>query len=74
MIIVNYPSKKAMKECIGKPLDYTETSMFGAEVPLKGEKTVTGCNRPSINRFAEKGWREFFAQITVVDGIITKVS
>ena len=31
MLIFNYKSKKELKENIGKPLNYTETSMFGPE-------------------------------------------
>ena len=31
MLVFNYPSKKVLKENIGKPLRYKETSMFGAE-------------------------------------------
>lgn len=45
-LIVRYPTKKACKESIGKPLRYTETSMFGAEYKPDGELTV--CNRPHI--------------------------
>ena len=29
MMIFNYESKKALKESIGQPLKYTETSFFG---------------------------------------------
>jgi hypothetical protein len=28
MIVFNYPSKKVLKENIGQPLQYIETSMF----------------------------------------------
>lgn len=73
MIILNYPSKKALKECIGKQLDYTETSVFGNEVSLMGTTTYTGCNRPSINPNAVKGWREFFAEVTISNGVIINV-
>ena len=31
MMILNYPSKKELKENIGQSLRYTETSMFGPE-------------------------------------------
>ena len=30
-MIFDYPSKKVLKENIGKPLRYQETSMFGEE-------------------------------------------
>ena len=34
-MILNYKSKKALKETIGQPLDYTETSMFGEDRAAK---------------------------------------
>lgn len=69
MIILNYESKKVLKENIGKPLRYTETSMFGNEVKGTGEEKVVGCNRPHITGYK----REFFAGVTLKDGVITKV-
>ena len=36
MMIVNYKSKKDLKNSIGKKLDYTETSLFGAEYKSNG--------------------------------------
>jgi len=68
MIIFNYKSKKVLKENIGKPLRYIETSMFGSEYLPNG--TLTGANRPHITG---KG-REFFARVTMVDGLISKVA
>ena len=67
MLVFNYSSKKELKENIGKPLDYIETSMFGAEYLPTG--TLVGANRPHITR---KG-REFFAQVVMINGIIAKV-
>ena len=67
-MIVRYPSKKALKEAIGQRLKYTETSMFGPEYRDNGVLTVA--NRPHITGLG----REFFAQVTMKDGIITKVS
>lgn len=71
-ILLYYPSKKAMKEkVLGKSrhaLRYNETSMFGAEVSDNCD--VTGSNRPSIT--GVKG-REFFAAISIRDGIIKGV-
>ena len=67
MIVFNYQSKKVLKECIGKPLHYIETSMFGEEYITDGE--LTGANRPHITG---KG-REFFARVTMKDGLIAKV-
>jgi hypothetical protein len=46
MMIFNYPTKKSLKESIGQPLEYTETSLFGAEFKSDGE--FTGCNRPHL--------------------------
>jgi hypothetical protein len=69
MIIALYASKKVLKENIGKRLNYRETSMFGAEYRPDGKFCVS--NRPSITRI--KG-REFFAEITMRDGLIDKVT
>jgi hypothetical protein len=67
-MIAVYPSKKVLKENIGKRLLYQETSMFGPEYRDNGVLTVA--NRPHITGIG----REFFAQVTMKDGIITKVS
>lgn len=67
MIIFPYKSKKELKEMIGTRLNVIETSMFGNEYVPNG--TMTGANRPHITNMG----REFFAQVTVKDGIITKV-
>ena len=67
-LVVNYPSKKELKTKIGSRLSYTETSMFGAEYRDNGVLTVA--NRPHITGMG----REFFAQVTMKDGIIQKVT
>ena len=67
MIIFNYPSKKALKESIGQPLRYIETSLFGPEYRPNG--VLTGANRPHITG---KG-REFFANVTMENGLIKGV-
>ena len=69
MMIALYPSKKVLKENIGKRLKYRETSMFGSEYKSNGRFAV--CNRPSITGI--KG-REFFAEVTMKDDLIEKVS
>ena len=69
MMIALYPSKKVLKENIGKRLKYRETSMFGSEYKSNGSFAV--CNRPSITGI--KG-REFFAEMTMKDDLIEKVS
>jgi hypothetical protein len=67
MIIFNYVSKKALKEQIGEPLNYIETSLFGPEYVRNG--TMTGANRPHITGQG----REFFANVTMQDGLIKAV-
>ena len=67
MLIFNYPSKKELKTRIGEPLNYQETSIFGAEYRTSG--TLTGCNRPHLTGHK----REFFASVELIDGLITKV-
>jgi hypothetical protein len=67
-MIALYPSKKVLKEAIGQRLKYQETSMFGPEYRDNG--TLTVANRPHITGMG----REFFAQVTMKDGIIQKVS
>jgi hypothetical protein len=64
MMQAHYKSKKALKENIGKPLDYTETSMFGQEYKENGTFCVADSS-PS---------RKWFAQVTMKDGLIFKVS
>ena len=67
MIVFNYPSKKELKANIGQPLKYIETSMFGDEYVSDG--MLTGANRPHITG---RG-REFFARVTMEDGLIKLV-
>ena len=67
MLVFVYKSKKELKESIGKPLEYIETSMFGAEYLSDG--VLIGANRPHITRIG----REFFARVTMRDGLIAKV-
>ncbi len=67
-LVVDYPSKKALKESVGKSLAYIETSMFGPEYRSDGTLTVAG--RPHIT--GQK--REFFARVKMVDGKISSVS
>ncbi len=68
MIILNYRSKKMLRENIGQPLRYTETSFFGPEYKRNG--VLTGSNRPQITG---NGGREFFASVTMKDGLIKEV-
>ena len=69
MIILNYKSKKELRENIGQSLNYTETSMFGPE--YKSDGTVVGSNRPHST---DNEGREFFAEVTLKNHIIQKVT
>ena len=69
MLILNYKSKKELKEQVGMPLDYTETSMFGPEYTPDG--IVVGSNRPYTTN--NEG-REFFAEVTLKNNLIKKVN
>jgi hypothetical protein len=66
---VIYPSKKDLKAAVGKPLLYQETSVFGPEYKANGVLTVAG--RPHMHSIVK---REFFATVTMKDGLIAKVS
>lgn len=67
MLLAIYPSKRALKESIGAPLHYRETSLFGPEYKPDGELTVA--NRPHLSGIG----REFFATVTMVNGLIERV-
>ena len=67
MLVFNYESKKALKENVGNPLRFIETSIFGPEYRDNG--VLTGANRPHITH---KG-REFFANVTMENGLIKGV-
>jgi hypothetical protein len=66
-LVVKYQSKKALKENVGKPLCFIETSLFGPEYRADG--TLTVANRPHITGLG----REFFANVTMANGLIAKV-
>lgn len=66
-LVVKYPSKKLLKESVGQRLRYIETSLFGPEYNDNGVLTVA--NRPHITGIG----REFFAQVTMRDGLIFNV-
>lgn len=67
MIVFDYPSKKVLKENVGNRLRYIETSIFGEEYVSTGK--LTGANRPHITGQG----REFFATVTMKDGLIARV-
>ena len=60
-----YKTKKDLKASVGKPLGHTETSMFGPEYKANGKFAVVG---PSATE------RKWFAEVTMVEGKIAKVS
>lgn len=65
MLAATYRTKSALKLAIGKPLRYVETSMFGAEYRDNGKFAVVG---PSPHD------RKWYAQVTMENGLIKKVS
>jgi hypothetical protein len=68
MLLTGYKSKAALKASVGNALVYQETSMFGEE--YKGTGVFCGAHRPQITGLEG---REFFAEITMKDGLIAKV-
>ena len=68
MMILRYPTKKELKNSIGKELQYQETSWFGNEYVSTG--TFVGSNRPSLTGY---GKREIFASLTMKDDLIVMV-
>ena len=85
MMILNYESKKALKATIGQPLDYQETcTRWGFPAEYRPNGDFMGSNRPSIvedfhslikrRGGVGKRGREFFATVTMLDGLINKVS
>ena len=67
-LLANYGTKKELKEQIGKELSFKETSFFEPE--YRDDGTFVVCNRPSITGFG----REYFAEVTMEDSIIVKVT
>ena len=59
-----YPTKKRLKESIGAPLNFQETSIFGAEFKPDGSFPVVG---PSPYN------RRWYAEVTMKNGLIAKV-
>lgn len=61
MMHAHYKSKKELKSQIGKPLHYSETSMFGNEYSSDCVLSATNVKR------------SWFARITIKDNLIVKV-
>jgi len=74
MLLTGYKSRKELATCIGEPLKYVETSMFGNE--FKWDGSFTAMHRPLLKEYngitLPKG-REFGATITMANGLIAKV-
>ena len=64
MMGASYKSKKDLKAAMGQALRYEETSMFGPEYQANGTFCVVG---PSPND------RKWFAKVTIVNGLISRV-
>ncbi len=65
MMAASYKTKKLLKENRGQELRYQETSLFGLEFKSDGTFCVVG---PSPYQ------RNWFAQVTMKDGLIAKVT
>ena len=65
MLGARYPTKKALKESIGKTLRYVETSIFGEEFKPDGTFCVVG-----PHPYTARNW---FAEVTMKNGLILKV-
>ena len=66
MMGASYKTKKDLKAATGQPLRYVETSMFSAEYKPDGKFCVVGpC--PYTNR-------KWYAEVTMENGLIKKVS
>jgi hypothetical protein len=65
MLVATYETKKDLKASVGKPLRYEETSLHGLEYRENGSFAVVG---PGAYR------RKWFAQVTMADGKIKKVT
>jgi hypothetical protein len=64
MMGASYKTKKVLKANVGQPLNYEETSMFGAEYRDNGTFCVVG---PSPRE------RKWFASVTMENGLIKSV-
>lgn len=65
MLVAKYKTKKELKESVGKELRFEETSMHGPEYKPDGSFGVVG---PGAYE------RKWYAQVTMKDGLIQKVT
>jgi len=63
---LGYRTKKELKESVGKPLRFIETSAFGNEFKEDGKVTMVGPDADND--------RKWFAEIEMEKGLIKKVS
>lgn len=64
MMGARYKTKKELREHVGQPLRYIETSFFGEEYRDNGTFCVVGPD-PYVRRW--------FAEVTMRDGLIERV-
>ncbi len=65
MMGASYKTKKELKQSVGKPLRFVETSVFGKEYTADGKFCVVGPS-PYL--------RKWFAEVTMSAGLIAKVT
>lgn len=65
MMGARYKTKKELKGSVGERLRYVETSMFGEEFKPNGTFCVVGPDPYS---------RKWFAEVTMKDGLIARVT
>ncbi|MFA6082652.1 MAG: hypothetical protein WC773_04590 [Patescibacteria group bacterium] len=63
--VIGYAKKKDLKAAVGKPLQFVETSLFGAEFKRDGSNIVVGPD--AYHR------RDWYAEVTCRNGVIVKV-
>jgi len=64
MIAATYKTKKELRENVGKPLKYVETSMFGKEYVSTGHFAVVGPGPYD---------RKWYAEVHMKDDLIVRV-
>lgn len=65
MLVATYRTKKNLREAVGTTFRYEETSLFGPEYRETGRFAVVG---PGAYQ------RKWYAQVTVENNVIVKVS
>ncbi len=67
MIQLSYPTKKALKNSVGKRLMFEETSMFGNEYPASGTGEVIGVGPDAYVK------RDWYATVILDSDLIVRV-